>query len=626
MSRYERVAPDDKMDGEYPPTHPLRAPLVPRQSSTSGSIFAAERIPRPETFIPFFLRTWVVISVAVGMVLFAAGVEVAVYRSQLNQGWRINGINMLGGINFLKSVVPVVLTAPITIFWMSVDRDIARYQPYIALSKGRVSADRSLLLDYTQGRANSIVRSLMYGHWAVFLSSLVCLANLGLSPLSAGLLTTHNAVIITPNIPIQSVKTLGLDPDYVTLEYFNAAAGYSMAAAINNLTDPPFLFKGSWAIAQFEVPSPIGTGVNESIIVPTTAIESTANCQPADTVFLNSAVPIGTNMTITGTWDGCTVTFGANHTGVDGYGVQPLINCATHPEPAPFRPVLFWVYSADLDKVDLTFCQPTIDVWNVVAQASLVTGDIMNVTLVDQNVPPNNITGTPINGVPFNGVEFDVDGASLYVKARALSIQTGVAGAVYRGADPYGGASVVMQTDNGYLNITENVYTRFLALAAKASYFNDVDSTIQSTLTSYQVRLSVYPFAAHSFAAALTFIAVLASINHFYHCHDRSETLLACEATTIAGIISTASSSKFAAALQGGMNGEEIRAVLGGRTFGINRRTWQIEATEDDDRYLFDRRPPMELHLGKRSSVSSYDSGKTATGPYSPEMRRDSKR
>lgn len=189
------------------------------------------------------------------------------------------------------------------------------------------------------------------------------------------------------------------------------------------MTDPPFLFKGSWAIAQFEVPSPIGTGVNESIIVPTTAIESTAGCEPADTVSLNSAVAIGSNMTITGTWDGCTVTFAANHTGNDGYGVLPLANCATHPEPAPVRPVLFWVYSADLDKVDLTFCQPKIDVWNgkslppniaslvltcftlglVVAEASLVTGDISNVTLVDQNVPPNNITGTPINGVPFNG-------------------------------------------------------------------------------------------------------------------------------------------------------------------------------------------------------------------------------
>lgn len=194
-------------------------------------------------------------------------------------------------------------------------------------------------------------------------------------------------------------------------------------AAINNLTDPPFLFKGSWAIAQFEVPSPIGTGVNESIIVPTTAIESTAGCEPADTVFLDSAVAIGSNMTITGTWDGCTVTFGANHTGNDGYGVLPLVNCATHPEPAPVRPVLFWMYSADLDKVDLTFCQPKIDVWNgksflpedcfpcadmftlgsVIAEASLITGDITNVTLIDQNVPPNNITGAPINGVPLNG-------------------------------------------------------------------------------------------------------------------------------------------------------------------------------------------------------------------------------
>ncbi|KAG8965091.1 hypothetical protein FRC00_011528 [Tulasnella sp. 408] len=452
------------------------------------------------------------------------------------------------------------------------------------------------------------------------------MANLALSPLAAGLLTTHNAMIVTPLVEVQTTKTLGLDPDYVTLEYFNAAAGYSMAAAINNLTDPPFLFKGSWAIAEFEVPSPIGSGVNETIVVPTTAIESTAGCEPADTVSFNSAVAIGSNMTITGTWDGCTVTFGANHTGNDGYGVLPVSNCATHPEPAPFLPVLFWMYSAELDKVEMTFCQPKIDLWNVVAEASLITGEITNVTLIDQNLPANNISGAPLNGVPFNGVEFDVGGANLYVKARALSVQTGVAGAVYRGADPYGGAAAVMQTDNGYLNITENVYTRFLALVAKSTYFNDVGTTIESTMKSYDVRLAVYPYAAHAFAAALTFIAVVATINHFVHCRERSETKLACAPTTIAGIVSTASYSKFASALQGGMNRDEIEGALAGRTFGISRRTWQIEATGDDEYLLPERRPPLELRLGSRSSIASYDSGKTATGPYSPEMRLDNKR
>ncbi|KAG8929519.1 hypothetical protein FRC01_004216 [Tulasnella sp. 417] len=627
MSQYERVFPHDQFDGEYTPEAASRIPLVPpRRASYASSTFAEERNPPPKAYIPFYLRTWIVLFVAAAMILLAVGVEIALFRSQRNQGWRIRGIQLLGGINFLKSVVPVVLTVPISIFWNSVDRDLGRFQPYVALSKGKVPADRSLLLDYTQGRTNTLLRSIEYGHWTVLLSSFVCLANLALSPLSAGLLTTHNALIVSPFVTVQATKTLGLDPDYVTLEYFNAAAGYSMASAINNLTDPPFLFKGSWAIAEFKVPSPIGYGVNETIIVPTTAIESTAGCEPADTISLNSAVAIGSNMTITGTWDGCTITFSANHTGNDGYGVLPLTDCNTHTEAAPFRPVLFWMYSAELDKADLTFCQPKIDLWNVVAEASLVTGDITNVTLIDQNLPANNISGSPLNGVPFNGIEFDVAGENIYVKSRALSIQTGVAGAVYRGADQYGGASVVMQSDHGYLNITENVYTRFLALVAKSTYFNDVGTTIQATMTGYDVRLAVYPLAAHAFAGALTFIAVLATINHFFHCRERSQARLACAPTTIAGIVSTASYSKFAAALQGGMNANEIKGALAGRTFGISRRTWQIEATGDEDYHLPEQTSPLELRHGSRGSVVSYDSGKTASGPYSPGMRLDGKR
>ncbi|KAG8985312.1 hypothetical protein FRB90_004785 [Tulasnella sp. 427] len=624
-------------------------PLLPsRQPSMTSTMVASERIPPPRTYVPLVLRSWFVVGVAVGMILLAAGVEGALFRSQQRQGWRIDGIQLLGGLNFFKTVVPVVLTVPIAAFWGSVDRDIARYQPYVNMSKGKVPASQSLLLDYTQGRAGTIMSSLSYRHWSVFLSSLVVLACMTLSSLASGLLTTHNTLVIASPVYVQSVKTLGLDPDYVTLEYFNAAAGYSMAAAINNLTDPPFLFKGSWAIAEFKVPSPYGAGLNETVVVPTTAIESAAGCEPADTISLNSAVNIGDNMTITGTWDGCTVTFGANHTGNDGYGVLPLGNCQTHPEAAPFRPVLFWMYSAQLDKADLMFCQPKMELWNVIAEASLVTGQITNVTLVDQSLPPNNISGSPLNGVPYNGVEFDVGGENIYVKARALAIQTGVAGAVYRGADAYGGATAVMQTDDGFLNITENVYvsvippvrlnekgelanadlqTRFLALAAKASYFNDVDSTIQSTAKSYEVRLAVYPLAAHAFSAALVLIAILATINHVTHWRERNQTLLACEPTTIAGIISTASSSRFAASLQGGMNDEEITTALRGRSFGISRRTWQIEAAGDEeDDHLLRRGPPFELKLGKRHSLASFDSGKTVTGPFSPELRTDGKR
>lgn len=154
--------------------------------------------------------------------------------------------------------------------------------------------------------------------------------------------------------------TLGVNPEWTNLEYFFAASGYVAAAAINNLTDPPFVFAGSWAIAPFQIPPNQGAGTNESVVVPTVGIESDGGCELADTIAIDSDDAI---LRITGTWDGCTVTANATDTNSDQYGVLPVANCATHPEDDAYKPVLFWFYSFQLNNASLVFCKPKIQLW-----------------------------------------------------------------------------------------------------------------------------------------------------------------------------------------------------------------------------------------------------------------------
>jgi len=53
------------------------------------------------------------------------------------------------------------------------------------------------------------------------------------------------------DIPVTS-SVIGLNPSYTNLLSFVAAAGYAEAAAMYNLSDPPFV-QGGWAVAPFQV-------------------------------------------------------------------------------------------------------------------------------------------------------------------------------------------------------------------------------------------------------------------------------------------------------------------------------------------------------------------------------------
>jgi len=264
--------------------------------------------------------------------------------------------------------------------------------------------------------------------------------------------------------------------------------------------------------------------------------------------------------------------------------------------------VLFWFYSYQLNNASVVFCTPTIQLWNVVAQIDLTTGLIMGVTLVDQNVAPNNISSPPFNGKAFNGIVFNTTGLDSFGQARALSTQAGLPFAINEAAGAMGGAAAVIQSEFGFTNITEKIYTRFLALAAKDTFFIKDPNTISSTLVSYEIRLWVYPLDAHLLAAALLAIAALGALVHYSHARARANTYLSCDTSTIAGVLSMTSHSKFPTLLHAGMDEDDLHRALRAMRFHISPRTWQIVAQGEEASE--ERNLPYEATSGSRSRSS----------------------
>jgi len=258
--------------------------------------------------------------------------------------------------------------------------------------------------------------------------------------------------------------------------------------------------------------------------------------------------------------------------------VLPLNNCQAFPQPPQYQPVIFYFYSFEVKKPSLTFCQPSLSLWNVVAGVDMTTGLVNNVTLVDQNVPHTNVSGLP----GFNGVAFDLSNADSYTQARAVSIKTAVPFAIYKGVmNEPGGIKTVIQQPDGMLNMTTLVYTRFLALAAKNVYFVGTDELLVGSVQTSELRLWVYPLFAHVFAACLLFIAVVASLTHVFHVRARRDVFVSCDASTIAGALSMTSMSSFPRLLHAGMDEDDLHRALKGMRFGISPTTWQIVAQED---------------------------------------------
>ncbi|KAG9015999.1 hypothetical protein FRB90_003890 [Tulasnella sp. 427] len=464
------------------------------------------------------------------------------------------------------------------------DQVLAGMQPYVALANGGAPAKKSLLLSYTGGRFSTLRKSLFNGHFLVFWSSVIVLTTSFLSPLASGILTSRGAPVIIPNVMVQSSKSLGLASDIGTLETFLAAAGYASAvAATGNLTDPPFTH-GTWSFAQFAVPPPTRPRTNGTIIVPTTGIQSESNCAPAGT---QTASVANGQWTISAAWESCTLNLTtAAQSGGDLFGVQPVPACTKNQQQNPsLQPVMFWFLSGQTKALSSIFCQPSSKAFNVLAEASLATGLLGAVTVVDENVASNNFTGAPSNGQTLNGVYFP-PANDRFIDARATAIQTALPGAIYRATRRYpGGLAGILAQNNGaeLTALTDKTYMQFLSFAAQQSYFFDNLTVIDSSLRNWELRLWVYPAAAHSYSAALILIGLLGVWVHVSHMRARRNVFLSCDPATMAATLSMTSESGFPRVLKAGDTTEDMEKSLKGLRFGISKRTWQIVAEGEEE-------------------------------------------
>ncbi|KAJ7219468.1 hypothetical protein GGX14DRAFT_592313 [Mycena pura] len=529
---------------------------------------------------PLTLRNSVVALICTTLVGLAVVLEVTLVISTKNDGFPTPTHNVFSGFSprFLTAFFPTVLVAGLVLTWQSSDRSYRELQPYIVLARGGVTAAEGLLANYARlGYYGIVVNAIKFRHYLILLSALTTLLANVLQPL-AGSVIQFEQLPQTNAFFVQSTKTIGLAPDEAQLNAFLAAAGYAEAAVFHSLPDPPFIYDG-WSVAELDFPPAV---LNGTLTVNTTAIRSAPNCQTGESSTLN--VPGSNNITIQATNNaGCsgTVTFTQQASGTQ-YGVVPATGCGTG-SSVEFLPVMFWFFHDDNGQPEgaTVFCSPSIEAFNVEAYIDLNNNSIVGITALSNVQTSNNVTGSPLNGQAFNSVVF-LPNNDTFVQARAVSIGSSVAGAIFRFASQLpGGVQPTFDDPNGFLSLTEKVFTQHLSISAKSIYFIGGTSGLLASLTSLAPRLVIDPLPAHALAVVLLLIAFSALFIHIVHSRQRRRFYLAASPGSVAHIMSMTAHSRIGETLYPYDDDETLARKLAGLSFSLDPRTGALVSDRD---------------------------------------------
>ncbi|EKM51190.1 uncharacterized protein PHACADRAFT_200015 [Phanerochaete carnosa HHB-10118-sp] len=544
-------------------------------------------IARPDRHQAWPFSTWKVLALAVSMIMLGITIEVAQAISVRNNGFTVPQKNVFGGVaspSFLTAFFPTLLVYPLSYFWISADRVLRWYQPYIILSQGGARAEDSLLVDYVIVVV-SLFRTLRRKEWLIHISMITALATSLYQPLAGAVLSIRQIPMTHPqNVTITT--TLGLAPDTTlnTLDPFLAAAGFTEAAAFQSLPDPPFVQNG-WSIAQFNAPS--AGGLDVSLTLPTTGINSTANCTVPPSITLNTSN--ASDFTITATdKDGCTSVASFDPSSADQqYGTSQAYpgTCGLDPTlDVSFSPLVFWFFHTannGTPQAQAVMCRPSIQLYNVDVSVYLTNNSLTDATVLNNFTSPNNITGAPLNGKIYNAVLFNQSGMDDFVKARAVAIQSLIPGAIFRLAsqDPAFLQQSFDSPDN-FLSLTNSIYTQHLAVSGKSVYFVAENGNAMAQETSLVERLVIDALAAHGLAGLLMLIGLTGIAVHLLHRHMRRGLYLSAAPGTIASVVALTSHSGFGDLLYPYDDPRAIRAKLANLRFSLDRRTGAIVADE----------------------------------------------
>ncbi|KAG6812086.1 hypothetical protein H0H92_004451 [Tricholoma furcatifolium] len=348
-----------------------------------------------------------------------------------------------------------------------------------------------------------------------------------------------------PVTSVTSTSTIGLIQDFDQLNAFVAAAGFTQAAAFRNLSDPPFINTGSssggWSVAQFILPSDYG--LNGTLTLNTTAIQTVANCANPTQTNLNQETFVLTSTSV----DGCVVSV--------EYDPTDIYSCLRKPDLFPFR----------------------------------------------------------------------------YLQNRAVAIRSGVPAAIFQQASQQpGGLQTTFNLPNGFLDITQDVYTQYLSIVAGFVYFVGTNTPLTAQVTSLTPILWIDPLPGHTLAILLILVGFAGFIIQILHQRERRQVLLTCPPGSIAAVLSKTALSGFGELLLPYDDEVTLERKLSGLRFRLDRRTGAIVVDDDthipglDDAMISLLRSSHNLRNSATSESSSMtvhqaDSGYSSLRtPYDP--------
>lgn len=222
-------------------------------------------------------------------------------------------------------------------------------------------------------------------------------------PLAATLFVVRSTNYVLDDFsPIVVNEELGVNPTFTDLDSFLAAAGYTEAAVVHGLGDPPFV-KGGWTVTPFEFPP---QPQNATMTLDAQGIFVDPHCETL-TPQINSAAD--GSYTVTANRGSCVYSYRSNQTdGDNAFGVtNKADNCSASDQSAnvedEFKPVVFWFFSFDGPTASLVYCSPTIETHLVNVNVSLGTHLIISEPTKLEALTSNVTTGAPFNGLALNG-------------------------------------------------------------------------------------------------------------------------------------------------------------------------------------------------------------------------------
>ncbi|KAF7972810.1 hypothetical protein HWV62_17000 [Athelia sp. TMB] len=541
---------------------------------------------------PISLKKKFWIPLVIFQIVLAAVLERMLAVAQHINGWPIPTSytdDIDSPFHYVYTLPPVIIAMVLVALWAWSDIEIKKMQPYLDLLHGDSPPNKSLLLDYT--RTNNFVvwiSAALNQHYLVALATIIGLLALVFQPVASAIFSTKPTYITTnlSNMSNLGAISLNLGQEFTDLTSFLSAAGYASSSVLYNLGDPNFLH-GPYTIAPFERLTglsqlPRSLMDNGTVKANTTAVKTSVNCALTTT----TSVPYnGNGWTNHATYDNCTFTYSVNQTTAHLFGTNVMPDCNNTGRPDWFLPIVLWFFTYDSSppQGSATYCAPSISLWNVEATVDIGTGNLTNVVELS---PLNTSTFAgssasdvmALNGMAYNGVAFNLTGADEFVTARAAATKVQLPASIleYASLQP-GGVAAAFADNSTFTNLSVQVYTTYMKLVAKSTYFQTLSGqSIPVQVSYFQSRLWLNAVAVHVGASVLAVVAVLGAFIQLAHAHSRRYLRLHHQPGTIASAVTIGAQTSLAKILHGQQEEKEIVQALQDKRFRIHPQTMKI--------------------------------------------------